>query len=94
MWTLLKLIVFVTAAAVVGYIVWFVPVGNETLAEHGSDIWRSDVVQHKVEGVRHGMRGELAAKLATMLPPALAPKGDEIPEQDRRSLDALLSRPR
>jgi hypothetical protein len=63
MWSLIKSLLLVAIVGAVAYVVFFVPVGGATLADHGREVWRSSIVQQKVQKVRSGMRDELEERL-------------------------------
>lgn len=80
------------------YAAFFVRVGEKPLAQHALDVWHSKAVQQKVTKVKDNITAEIERKLAEAAS-AESTSGDSgtaapqhISEDDRKALEALLSR--
>ena len=65
MWFLTKSAIAAVILVAAAYTVFLVDFGGESIASHVADIWGSEVVQHKVDLVRHGVREEIEDRLAS-----------------------------
>ena len=85
--------------ALIGYGIFFVDMGGQTLASHISDVWKAPVVQEKVELVKEGVGKDIGEKIK-QAQKELAKKAKqevrdqlmqgEISAEDRESLKKLL----
>ena len=85
------------AFALIAGAVWgtfFVELGGKNLASHIQDIWRSPVVQKKVDLVEHQVKQEIGKRLAQSAPSVSKPTGgqthEEFSAEDREALRKLL----
>ena len=97
MWSLLKMMVSAALFAAFVYGAFFIDVGNQTMARHFLDIWRTPVVQAKIDQARDGVKRELEERLAEVGERAgrraardLTGSSDELTDADRDSLNEIL----
>jgi hypothetical protein len=97
---LLNLVITLAVVAGAVYVLFFIDFGGQNLASHLGEIWRSPVVQRKVDVVEKSLEKKLADKLtqaraqsATDAPGPGQRTGrydDHISEHDRKSLNDLV----
>lgn len=96
MWFLLKSIIGLAALLAGGYFVFFVDVGGKPVSAHLAEVWTSPVMQQKISLVKTEVQGSLERKLAEAEAPSRKKSGgapgEEISEDDRRGLEALIAR--
>jgi hypothetical protein len=97
MWSLIKLGFGLVILAVSAYSMFFVDMGDRTMAGHFMEIWHAPVIQKKIEGAREGMKRELEERLAEAGEKAgrraaheITGPSDELTAKDRRSLEDVL----
>lgn len=97
MWSLMKSMVGLVVLGVCGYCVFFVELGEQTMASHFMDIWRAPVVQEKIDGAREGVKKELEERLAEAGEKAgrqaareITGPSDELTPEDRKGLEDVL----
>ena len=64
MFSLLKFFVFLGVAGAVVYGVFFADYRGKPMASHVSEVWDSDLVQKKIDGMKRDMREDLEERLA------------------------------
>ncbi len=94
MWSLLKSAVSLVVFGVVAYALLGVDVGGRSIASHVIDIWRSPVMQEKVDLVRGEMKKEIEERLAASEQRAPAPDttaaAPEFDDRDERALEHIV----
>lgn len=98
MFRLIRGVIGFAVLSALGYAVFFVPLGGQTLASHLHDIWRAPVVQEKVGSLTNEMRGRVESefkKVSERAGVALDAQWNEagqleISDADRKQLEALL----
>ncbi len=93
----MKSMIGLVVLGVCAYGVFFVELGDQTIAGHVLDIWRAPVVQTKLEGAREGVKRELEERLAEAGEQAgrraareITGPRDELTAEDRRGLEEVL----
>ena len=108
MFSLLKFFVFLGLAGAAVYVVFFHDVGGKPMASHVSEVWDSDLVQKKIDGMKRDMREDLEERLAKAKAEKNAAKEektakadgkkvshdghDYVTEADREALSALIEK--
>ena len=102
MFSLIKMIVGAAMFGIVAYAFFFVNLGGQSLAGHVADVWRTPVVQDKVDQVRDGLKQELEERLAEagrkageeagrkLARAATEDNDDELTDDDREALADLI----
>lgn len=79
------------------YLLFFMPVGGQSVAAHLQDVWQSTVVQEKIGAIKDDVRDQLEAKLQEAEREAAAEagrewldRGVEISDEDKEKLESLL----
>jgi len=96
MFSLIRGLFGVAILAAAGYVLFFLPVGGQSIAAHFGDIWKSPVVQNKIGAIKDDVRTKLEAELErresdTERAARWARENEvEISEDDRKELEALL----
>jgi len=98
MFKLLKLAIVLVVLAGVGYVTFFVPLGEHTLYQHLVGISQTEEAQElgaEIEKKAENVKQEVAAKVPDLVAPAASPQADgqplgDISGQDRAALDKLL----
>jgi hypothetical protein len=100
MWSLLKSLVGAVVLGILAYAFFFVDLGGQSLSGHFADIWRTPVVQGKVNKLTDGVKRNLEDRLAEAGERAgrqLAREvtngdHDQLSDEDRRSLDEIIEK--
>ena len=93
-----KLMFYAAIFAAAGYGLFVKDFGGKTVAGHVSEVWTSDLVQKKVDGLKADMRQDLEERLAKAkaekgaADPAKRDGRDYINDADRESLSALIEK--
>jgi hypothetical protein len=92
----LKTAVLALAAAACLYGAVFVDVGGKPVAAHAVDVWRSPVVQQKIDLIGRDLRQRLARSIQRLKAATDAHRADAAPQADlsaadRGSLTALIN---
>jgi len=97
MWTLIKFLFGLVILSVCGYSVFFVDMGESTMAGHFMEVWHAPVLQKKIQTAREGMRREIEEHLAKAGESAgrraareLTGSNDELTAKDRQALEDVL----
>ncbi len=79
------------------YLLFFMPVGGQSVASHLHDVWKSTVVQEKIGAIKDDVRDQLEARLEEAEREAAAEvglewldRGVEISDEDKAELESLL----
>ena len=95
----LKPFLFALAAAAGVYGTFFVDVGGRPLSTHAAEVWRSPIMQNKIQLVKKDVRNRIAQRLSartadkqkgTSRGPVGTRAYDELHQADRDSLNALI----
>ncbi|MFH1177204.1 MAG: hypothetical protein V1750_07335 [Acidobacteriota bacterium] len=99
MWSLIKLAIVAVFFSAVAYGLFFVDLAGKPLFGHLTEVWRSPVVQAKVELVRLHLRNHIEDRLAAVaesqtrraVRETLGPQPDQIDDRDRAKLNEIIA---
>ena len=99
MWSIFKGVIGLLVAGALAYLLFFVQLGDKTIAGHVGDVWRSPAMQEKVHLAREGVRRQIEDRLAEVAEKATrqavrdttgSHPGADFEQQDREALIDVL----